>query len=41
MEKQEAYKVIEQVCTQFRGTLQEHQTIQGALKELKPLEKEE
>lgn len=34
----EAYKILEQVCTQFRGTLQEHQTIQQALKILKPEE---
>jgi len=38
MEKIEAYKVLEQVCVQFRGTLQEHQAIQHALQLLKPVE---
>lgn len=36
MNKEEAYKIIEQVCVQFHGTLQEHQVIQQALKQLKP-----
>jgi hypothetical protein len=37
MNKEEAYKIIEQVCVQFKGTLQDHQAIQMALKELKPV----
>ena len=40
MNKEEAFKVLEQVCTQFRGTLQEHQTIQTALQQFKPEQEE-
>jgi hypothetical protein len=32
MEIEQAIKILEQVCAQFRGTLQEHQNIQAALK---------
>jgi hypothetical protein len=38
MNKEQAYKIILQVCEQFRGTLSEHQTIQQALAVLKPVE---
>lgn len=38
MQKEEAIKIIEQVCAQFRGTLQEHQAIQTALAVIKTLE---
>lgn len=39
MTKDEALKVIEQVCAQFRGTLQDHQTIQQALMVIKDEDK--
>ena len=35
MKKDEAIKIIEQVCAQYRGTLQDHQTIQAALEIIK------
>lgn len=38
MQKEEAIKIIEQVCAQFRGTLQDHQVIQTALAVIKTLE---
>lgn len=40
MKKDEAIKIIEQVCADFRGTLKDHQAIQQALKvyEVKTLE---
>lgn len=38
MNKEEAYKILVQVCSQFKGTLQEHQTIQTALEQFKPIE---
>lgn len=37
MTPQEAVQVMESVYTQFRGTIQEHQVIQEALKTLKEL----
>ena len=40
MEKNEAYNILEQVCNQFKGTLQEHQTIQTALQQFKPEQEE-
>lgn len=39
MTKDEALKVIEQVCAQFRGTLQDHQAIQQALMVIKDEDK--
>ena len=41
MDRQDALKLIEQVCASFRGTLQEHQTIQEALQTLKKEEQAE
>lgn len=31
MTKEEAYKIVENICANFRGTRQEHQLIQQAL----------
>lgn len=39
MDKQEAFKVLSQVCSVFKGSLQEHTSIQTALQLLKPVEK--
>jgi ribosomal protein S7 len=38
MEKTEAHKILQQVCQQIRGTVQEHQVIQEALRTLAPVE---
>ncbi len=39
MQKDEAIKIIEQVCAAYKGTLQEHQAIQQALMVIKDEDK--
>ena len=41
MDKQQAFKILQQAVSMVRGTLQEHQTIQNALESLRPEIKEE
>lgn len=41
MEKDEAIKLIEQVCANYRGTFQEHQTLQEAVQKIKSLKESE
>lgn len=35
MDRDEALKIVESICVQFKGTLQDHQVIQKALEVLK------
>ena len=41
MTKEQAFQMVSQAIAQYRGTLQEHQALQEALKVLKPEEKHE
>lgn len=34
MDKQQALAIIKQVCSAYKGTLEEHTTIQSAIEEL-------
>lgn len=42
MKREEAIQIVSQVCAQFKGTIQDHQSIQRALQVLteQPLQKE-
>lgn len=41
MTRQQALDLIKQVAAQFRGTLQEHQLLQEAIKTLEPEQEKE
>ena len=41
MDKQQAFKILQQAVSMVRGTLQEHQAIQTALETLRPEVKQE